>query len=289
MGVPVAGAMDQCAFRIGNLLVGNSDGDAAIEISFGRFKCKFLKETLFAVTGPNSNASLNGNPVPSWRALFAVEGDILTLGPATRGARDYLCIAGGVEVPLVLGSRSTYVRGKFGGFEGRALKQGDLIETGKPSGKIIDDHPGELIPPYSERPVLRVMPGPQDDRLSKEGMDILLSGTYEVTERTDRMGTRLQGPPVIHSNGPDIVSDATVLGSIQVPGNGQPLVLLADRPTTGGYVKPLTVVSFDIPLIAQVLPGWKVRFCAISLFEAREIHLKREYSLRQFVSRSRWL
>jgi biotin-dependent carboxylase-like uncharacterized protein len=282
MGVPVSGAMDQWALRLGNLLVGNGEDAAAIEITLGGFAAEFLADTVCAVAGLPGRATLNEKPVPSWQPLAVARGDVLAL---QRGARDYLFLAGGVDVPLVLGSRSTYLRGGFGGLEGRALRPGDELAANPPSGRMVNGLPPELLPRYPESPVLRVVLGPQEDRFTEEGLATFLSGTYEVTARADRMGYRLEGPAIRHRKGADIISDGIPLGAVQVPGDGQPVVLLADRPTTGGYAKIGTIISVDVPLIAQALPGARVRFRATSLEEAREIYLRREYSLKRFLER----
>jgi biotin-dependent carboxylase-like uncharacterized protein len=285
MGVPVSGAMDQWALRLGNLLVGNAEDAAAIEITLGGFAAEFLADTVCAVAGLPDRATLNQKPVPSWRPLAVARGDVLALERGPRGARDYLFLAGGVDVPVALGSRSTYLRGGFGGLEGRALRPGDELAAGPPSGRMVDRLPPEFLPCYPESPVLRVVLGPQDDRFTEEGLSTFLSGTYEVTTRADRMGYRLEGPAIRHRKGADIISDGIPLGAVQVPGDGQPVVLLADRPTTGGYAKIGTIISVDVPLIAQALPGARVRFQAISVEEAREIYLRREYSLKRFLER----
>lgn len=286
MGVPVSGAMDGWAFRLGNLLVGNGEDAACIEITLGSFAAEFLADTVCAVAGANESARLNNEPVPSWKPLAVARGDVLALDRGTRGARDYLFIAGGIDVPLVLGSRSTYLRGRFGGLEGRALRPGDELAAGRPSGRlVVERFPQEFLPRYTESPVLRVVLGPQDDRFTAAGLATFLSGTYEVTARADRMGYRLEGPAVRHRKGADVISDGIPLGAVQVPGDGQPVVLLADRPTAGGYAKIATIISVDVSLIAQALPGTRVRFQAISLEEAREIALRRDYALRRFLER----
>jgi biotin-dependent carboxylase-like uncharacterized protein len=285
MGVPVSGAMDGWALRLGNLLVGNGEDAACIEITMGGFAAEFIVDTVCAVAGLHEGATLNKESVPSWQPLAVARGDVLALGQGTRGARDYLFIAGGIDVALVLGSRSTYLRGGFGGLEGRALRPGDELAAGRPSGRIVDGFPQEFLPRYQESPVLRVVLGPQDDHFTEGGLSTFLSGTYEVTTRADRMGYRLEGPAVRHRKGADIISDGIPLGAVQVPGDGQPVVLLADRPTTGGYAKVATIISVDVPLIAQALPGARVRFQAISIEEAREISLRREYALRRFLEK----
>lgn len=286
MGVPVSGAMDQWALRIGNLLVGNSDNGAAVEITMGGFICSFLQDTFFTITGPGESASLNGASIAYWQPVTAARGDLLVISGSERGMREYLCLAGGVDVPEVLGSRSTYLRGKFGGFGGRALRRGDALHTGQPSGRIVQKCPLKLIPVYQRNPVVRIVKGPQEDSLSPKGWKALLGGTYRMTDRTDRMGCVLQGPMIEHEKSADIISDGIALGSIQVPGNGQPMVLMADRPTTGGYAKPATLASFDVPLIAQASVGEEIRFRTISLLDARETYLKQEYHLRKFFALS---
>ena len=285
MGVPVSGAMDQWALRLGNLLVGNGENAACIEITMGGFAAEFLTDTVCAVAGPNDSGRLNSEPVSAWQPLAVARGDVLVLDRSERGARDYLVIAGGLEVPLVLGSRSTYLRGRFGGLEGRALRPRDELAAGRPSGRVVERFPRELLPRYTDGPVLRVVLGPQDDRFTEAGLATFLSGTYEVTARADRMGYRLEGPLIRHRKSADIISDGIPLGAVQVPGDGQPVVLLADRPTTGGYAKVATIISVDVPSIAQAVPGARVRFQAISLEEARGISLRREYALRRFLER----
>lgn len=276
MGVPVSGAMDQWALRLGNLLVGNGEYAACIEITMGGFAAEFLGDTVCTVAGLNESARLNDEPVPYWQPVTVARGDVLALDRGTRGARDYLFIAGGIDVPLVLGSRSTHLRGRFGGLDGRALRPGDELAAGHPSGRIVERFPQDFLPRYTDGPVLRVVLGPQDDRFTEAGLSTFLSGTYEVTARADRMGYRLEGLTIHHREGADIISDGIPLGAVQVPGDGQPMILLADRPTTGGYAKIATVISVDVPLIAQALPGAHVRFQAISLPEARELSLRRE-------------
>jgi len=284
MGVPLSGAMDPSALRIANGLVGNGPGAAAIEITWGGFRAEFIKDGLFAVTGADVEVAINGEAVPMWTTGRASRGDVLTIGHASRGLRSYLALSGGIEVPLVMGSRSTYIRGGFGGLHGRALAKGDIIEVGLASRTDARHRraPAGVIPLYGDQPTLRVVPGPQEDLITREGIAAFLSEPYTVTERCDRMGIFLKGPKITHRQGPDIISDGTIPGSVQVPGSGWPTLLGADCQTTGGYVKIATVISADLPLVAQLVPGAHVRFAAVSLMEAREIYLKRELQLRRF-------
>jgi biotin-dependent carboxylase-like uncharacterized protein len=267
--------------RIGNWLVGNSAGEAALEITWGGFAAEFLGAVRFAVTGADLGGRLNEKPIGNWNCLAAAAGDVLTFSQAGTGCRAYLCLAGGFDVPLVMGSKSTYVRGGFGGYCGRSLQSGDVLARGEARGRPVSTWPAGLIPQYSDHPVLRVILGPQDERIVPEGLATFLHSAYAVTERCDRMGCVLRGPTIRHCQGADIISDGTVGGAVQVPGTGQPIILLADRQTIGGYVKIATVASFDLPLLAQIRPGCSVRFTAIDLLEAREIHLKHAYLLRR--------
>jgi len=271
-GVPVSGAMDQWAYRLGNLLVGNRGNEAALEITLGGFKAEFLTDTCFCLCGPEQEVRLNNQIISTWAAHQAVSGDVLSLDYGRKGVRWYLALAGGVEVPLVMGSRSTYLRGGFGGLEGRPLRKGDELTVGRPKGsRLLTAIPKELIPDYSPEPILRVVLGPQDEAISPEGLATFFSSRYSVSQRSDRMGCLLDGPIIQHKEGPDIISDATAFGSIQVPGSGQPIILMADRQTVGGYVKIATVISVDLPLAAQVLPGYRIHFKEIGLQEAQDL------------------
>lgn len=285
-GVPVSGAMDQAAYRIGNLLVGNQDDEASLEITLGGFSARFLRDTWFALTAPDSGARLNNRPIATWICHQAAKGDLLSLEYGKKGARWYLSLAGGVEVPKVMGSRSTYLRAGFGGFQGRSLVSGDILETGPPRdpGHYLNPPP-DLVPTYGPETVLRVILGPQDDQITAEGLSIFFNETYKVSQRSDRMGCVLEGPAITHKTGPDIISDGTAFGSIQVPGNGQPIILMADRQTVGGYVKIATVISVDLPLIAQSLPGFLVRFQIISLSEAQELVKKNKKQMVKWFAR----
>ena len=202
-------------------------------------------------------------------------GDRLSIGQATRGLRCYLSVAGGIEVPQVLGSRSTYLPGRLGGMEGRALQAGDLLPAGSQprpletiEGRTIRP---ELIPAFSREVTLRVILGPQDQLFTPEGIAMFLNEPYTVTPQADRMGYRLSGPAIRHSSGHDIISDGTALGSVQVAGDQQPIILLADRQTTGGYPKIATVLAVDCPLAAQARPGAWIRFQSVALSEAHRL------------------
>ena len=258
-GVPVAGAMDPFALQAANALVGNSLGEAVLEITITGPTLRATESCLIAITGADLSFRANGRSLPSWMAVFVRRGWIIEFGERKRGCRAYLAVAGGIDVPPIMGSKSTYLRGGFGGFQGRALEEGDLIPLGKPAF-----HPLSLagrvfqtgrIPNYSDSPEVRVVLGPQDDYFTGEGIATFLSSEYKVSPTSDRMGYRLQGPEIDHKGQADIISDGIALGSVQVPADKQPIVMMADRQTTGGYPKIATVISADILLLAQCMPG----------------------------------
>lgn len=274
-GVPVAGAMDEFALRAGNLLVGNAESDAALEITLLGPKLELLEDAVLAITGADLDASVGGKPLPLWKSVALRKGSQISFGRPRSGARAYLAVAGGIDVPKVMGSRSTYVRGKFGGFHGRPLQAGDELPVGRSSrptpGRKL---PAHLVPRYGApeyggiRGIVRVILGPQDDYFTSESLELFLSSIYRVSPVSDRMGYRLEGPKLKHRQGADIISDAIPPGAVQVPGHGAPIVMLADRQTTGGYAKIATVISADLPVLAQLRPGDGVSFKSVSMAEA---------------------
>jgi len=274
IGMPVAGAMDGFALQAGNLLVGNDPGAAALELTvMGPVFAVTEGEGVFCLSGAEMDLKINGNRVPCWTAHRVKEGDRVSVGgPVGTGCRGYLCASGGIDVPLLMESRSTYLRAKIGGFEGRALKAGDVLETGPlpPLWRRLEGFacPGELRPDYDKSRNVRVVMGPQDDCFKAEGIETFLNSEYTITNEADRMGFRLEGPVIEHEGGADIISDGIPLGAVQVPGHGKPVVMLADRQTTGGYTKIAVVASCDIGLLAQRMPGEVVRFKAVSFEDA---------------------
>jgi antagonist of KipI len=272
VGIPHSGPLDRAAYVVANRLVGNLDGAAALELTLRGPRLEARRECAIAVTGADMGLTVNGQPASSWTVLRLRPGDLVAFGMVRAGCRAYLAVGGGVDVPPVLGSRATYLRGQLGGVEGRALQKGDVLPIGTPAvpldrleGRAV---PAARRPAYPAEVELRVVLGPQDDRFTAEGIRGLLTGPYEVTPYADRMGYRLKGPPVTHAAGHDIVSDGIPLGGIQVPGEAQPIVLLVDRQTTGGYTKVATVIGVDIGRIGQTKPGHHVRFRRVTLAEA---------------------
>jgi biotin-dependent carboxylase-like uncharacterized protein len=273
-GVSISGAMDRFALRVANLLVGNDEGEAVVEATVIGPKLKALGKVRIAITGADLSPEIGGKPLPLWRPLDIPEGGILSFGAPRRGCRAYLAVYGGIDFPVVMGSRSIHTRSNLGG-NGRTLAKGDLIKI-KDSGVRIQE-PGVyqliegLIPLYGRQWEVRVVMGPQNDYFTRRGIETFLSGEYEITLQADRMGYRLKGPKIEHKTGADILTDATPPGSIQVPGDGMPIILLADGQTTGGYSKIATVISVDQDLLAQARPGDKVRFQRITITEAHRL------------------
>ena len=270
-GISASGAMDRDALDVANALVGNPAGTAAVECTLnGPTLTVEAERCRLAFAGAEARITLNGAPVPTHRAFDAGRGDRVAVGPMATGLRGYLAAAGGFAVAPVLGSVSTHTRSNLGGVAGRALRAGDRLPlaAAHADGPCLDLPPGHRA---ARQGPVRVLLGPQDDAFTAEGIATFLGSTYTVSELTDRMGCQLTGPPVAHRDGFNIVSDGIVNGSIQVPGHGRPIVLLADRQTTGGYPKIATVIGPDLPLLAQARPGTALRFAAVSAEAAETI------------------
>ena len=271
-GIPPSGPVDRRAFAIANRLVGNDDGAAALECTLIGPRFEAQAACAIAVTGATMPVTVNGAEAPAWATVEVKPGDVVKLAPARAGVRAYLAISGGIDVPAVLGSRATYVRGRLGGLEGRALKREDVLRLGPaPATRKRLRATPEAISELAHEPEIRVVLGPQAERFTEDGVAALLGGPYEMLPQSDRMGARLRGPRVRHARGHDIISDGIPLGGIQVPGDGQPIVLLVDRQSTGGYTKVATVCSFDIARVGQVKPGQRLRFRAIELADAHRL------------------
>ena len=275
IGVAPSGAADSYACRLGNLLVGNLENAAAIEITLMGFRARFLTETVFAVTGADLQPSLNGRALPMWTALKAAPGDILDLPSPVCGCRAYLAVGGGFHIPAVMGSRSTNIGAGFGGFDGRMLRAGDRLPGCRPghylacAGRSTPDALKAL--PVSEW-VLRVLPGPQDDQFPAASRRQFYEAAYTVSGKSDRTGVRLEGPTIEKETGaPDsILSEGILCGAIQVPGDGKPIILLNET-VTGGYRKIAVVIAADLPLLGQLAPGDTVRFQETDLSSALDL------------------
>jgi len=281
MGIPVSGALDVFAHRVANLLVGNPEDSAVLEITVLGPQMAVMREADIALTGAEMGLKLNYRPVECWKRIRVKSGDLLTIGQVSSGCRGYLAVTGGFATPKVMGSRSTYAGAGIGGYNGRSLKKGDILDRGDGSLlKTPRQLPRRWIPQYSEDVRLRAVAGPQDDFFD-EGLDTLFSSEFIVTAKVDRMGYRLQGPPIAYKeNVPkSIISEPTMPGGVQIPADMQPIILLVEQ-TVGGYTKIATVISTDLSKVAQATPGDTVRFERVMLEEAHRIYFDRENHIR---------
>jgi biotin-dependent carboxylase-like uncharacterized protein len=280
-GVPVAGPMDPVAHRLANALVGNPRDAALMEITLLGPELEFEDERLVAVTGAEFDVSLDGRSTPSHAPFVVSSGSRLRFGARRRGARAYLAISGGIAVPATLGSRSTHLVSAMGGIAGRALVAGDRVPLGPQTKRqAMALPPQEAIVPLPDRhAVLRVLPGPQVDYFAPDAIAVLQSAPYEIGQASDRMGYRLSGPRLTHARGADIISDATPLGVLQVPASGQPILLMADRQTTGGYPKLAAVISADLAIAGQLAPADTILFQVCSPQEAMAALIAQERAL----------
>lgn len=261
-GMPVAGAMDRYAYRVSNLLAGNQKGAAVLEMTLLGGAFEFQREHLVAFGGADMQAQLDGIKIPNWSVVNVPARSVLAFGKALTGCRTYLAVRGGIETALVLGSRSTYIRAAVGGMGGRALKTGDVLPVARLgcARAAPATLPAELVPVYGREIRLKVILGPQDDMFTAEGIQTFLKSRYTVSIEADRMGYRLDGPKIQHAGPADIISDALPEGAVQVPAHGRPIVMMADRQTTGGYPKIATVIGPCLSFLAQGCPGDRVRF-----------------------------
>jgi antagonist of KipI len=282
--------MDERALRAANLLVGNEEGAAGLEATAEGPALLARADLAIAVVGADMGVRVDGRLIPSGTTVAVRRGQLLEMGRARRGLRAYLAVAGGVDVPLLLGSRSTCLPAAFGGFDGRALRAGDRVKIG-PAGWPVSALEGRSLPPgwwvaEAETIAVRVVLGPQDERFTPKGIETFFGSAYRILPHMDRMGIRLEGPPIALRAEADIISDSVPLGSIQVPADGQPIILLADRQTTGGYAKIGVVVKEDVSRLAQATPDQWVRFRQVSLAEAHAA--LRAYEARYRALRHAW-
>jgi antagonist of KipI len=285
-GVSPSGAMDPYSLQMGNLLVGNVLGEAALEVTLIGPVLMALHDVSMAICGGNLSPKINGQEIPLWKSNVIKKGQILSFGELKEGVRTYISIAGGIDVPLVLNSKSTYLTGKFGGFEGRAIKEGDTL-FGNPFTRRNRFLHTQLIPKYTSPLRVRVIVGPHTDKFTPAGLETFLNDEYSISSQSNRMGYQLTGPKIEHRSTADIISDAIPLGGIQVPASGQPIILMAEHQTTGGYSRIGTVISADIPLLAQAQPGTSVRFMEISLQTAQDLLIARRRRLKSLYRLSR--
>lgn len=291
-GMPVAGSMDTFSTRIANLLVGNDEYEAVVETTFLGPEIEFTCDEVISITGANMGPKVNGKPVPMWTSLYLSRGDKLSFSGLKTGLRTYIAFSRTLDVPVIMGSKSTFTRGSLGGFQGRKLEKGDLVNLANKelstNGSYIASN---FIPQYSGDYTIRVVLGPQDDYFSDEAKEVFLSSQYNITSEADRMGYRLEGPKIQHLDGADIISDGIVFGSVQVPGHGSPIIMMADRQTTGGYTKIATVISPDLHKLAQMGPGSKMNFQSLSVEESHDIYREYEenfHAIRSFIEKNKF-
>ena len=275
LGVPVSGALDGFALRLGNALVGNLAEKAALEILYSGPTLEVVADTVrLAVAGIGATLAIEGERerlIPAWQSASLVRGEVFQTILGADSVCAYLAVEGGIAVPAVLGSASTYLRAGLGGFAGRALRQGDLVPLAiERALEEPEQHMPTPLLTTGNQPI-RIILGPQQDYFAEEAVAALLDAEFHISISADRMGMRLDGPRLRHRDGWDIVSDAIATGAIQVPGSGQPILLLADHQTTGGYPKIAAVISADLPVIGRRRPGDPVRFAAVTVAEAEQL------------------
>jgi antagonist of KipI len=281
LGVSVAGPMDPFSHRFANALVGNSRDAATLEITLIGPDLEFEGDSFIAIAGAEFTVTVDGVALPHAQAAQLPSRARLQFGARRRGARAYLAVDGGFDVPMVLGSRSTHVPTGLGGWNGRSLRKDDRLPLGVSKRRHFAParqaaHADDTL---MDSAVLRVLSGPDDDRFADDALDALQSAPYTISADSDRMGFRLRGPQLRHADGADIISDATPAGSVQVPGSGQPILLMADRQTTGGYPRIATVITADLGVAGQRAPGDTVSFRICTTADALSALIARENAL----------
>lgn len=294
-GIVVGGAMDTFALRLANLLVGNPEDAATLEITLTGPTTRFTEDLLIALTGADLNPELNNEAIPVWRPVLVRKGDVLSFGAPRSGCRSYLAVSGGLDVPRVLGSYATYLRAGIGGYQGRALQTGDHIPCHAPTGAgmalmeylhAAKQHPytswtpaPELYPQYAPNPTIRAIRGPEYELFSAMSQQQVWTERFQVSAQSDRMGYCLQGVSLYLRQAAELLSTAVTFGTVQVPHKGNPIVLMADCQTTGGYPRIVQVISADLPILAQVVPGQTISFQEVSLEEAHQLDIVQERQL----------
>jgi antagonist of KipI len=299
LGVVLGGALDAVAMRVANLLVGNTESAAGLEITLLGPIIRFEADHLIALTGADLSPTLDGQPAPQQRPVAVRAGTVLAFGAARAGCRAYLAVAGGLAVPLVLGSRATYLRATLGGWHGRALRVSDELLVGELSlanqqlRQLVASAvlsvpwaaarwaPGPaLCPRPRSEPIIRAVRGPEYEQFAEASQRAFWHEPFAITPAADRMGYRLQGPALMRETVTELLSSAVTFGTVQVPPGGQPIVLLADAQTTGGYSRLAQVITADFAALAQAVPRQTLRFQEVSLAEAQALYLAQERRLR---------
>lgn len=299
-GIIVSGPMDAFALRAANLLTGNPPDQAALEITLTGPQIRFTSDQLIALTGADLSPSIDSEKISLWRPILVKAGSILEFGQPASGCRTYLAVSGGFAIPPVMGSYSTYLRAGIGGYQGRALQAGDHLPCPGPtsagmallhrSTAASKAHaytqaswtPDPLLyPAYHASPTIRAIRGPEFGLFSETSREQIWSERFQVSLQSDRMGYRLQGVS-LHLNEPvELISSAVTFGSVQVPPEGQPIILMADHQTTGGYPRIAQVITADLPILAQVVPGQTIGLQEVTLEEAQQLYMQQEQHLEQ--------
>ncbi|QKS60255.1 biotin-dependent carboxyltransferase family protein [Paenibacillus barcinonensis] len=295
-GVPVGGIMDTFAGRAANMLVGNTRHEAVLEITMSGPELHMLKDQLISICGADLSVTVDRQPVPMWRPVLLRAGSVLKFGASRHGLRAYLALAGGIDVPQVMGSRSTDLKTVLGGFHGRALRTSDVLATGDITGEVQQwiyhmtmqlgadqcmAAPSWLLsererPDYYGQPVIRVMHGQDSSCFRSESLEQFYTRPYVVSSQSDRMGYRMQGPLLELEQPMSRLSEAVTYGTVQVPPDGQPIILMADHQTIGGYPVIAQAAFVDLPILAQLRPGAQISFVQITNEEARCLYVQRQ-------------
>ena len=281
LGISPDGAADTLSLRIANLLVGNDEYAPALEMTLLGASLEFTEPAIAAISGAACECKMGGKSVPANTALKVNAGEVLQCGSMKDGARSYLAVQGGFAVPLIMGSASTDVRGGFGGFEGRRLQSGDALRVGNSRNRQVRHLPTGAIESLRRAGPVRVTRGSQQDWFSPQTCALLLSSTYVVSEQSDRAGLRLKGEAVTPHEQTQLLTDGIPLGAIQVPPDGQPIILLVDQQTAGGYPKIASVIAADMHCIGQLRPRDEVHFAEVSITEAVEALRQQERRLKE--------
>ena len=281
-GVSVSGVMDPRSAALANILVGNDEKEAVLECTMMGPHLQFNQANCIAITGGDLMPTLDGKPIPNYTAVKVEAGQVLKFTMPKTGCRAFIAFAGGLDIPEVMGSRSTYMKAKIGGVEGRKLAKDDVIGFRAPKAELKNMNFRSMASEFVPRKeyTVRVVLGPQDDYFTDAGIQTFLSEVYSVTAEFDRMGCRLEGAVIQHKEGGDIISDGIAFGAIQVPSSGQPIIMLGDRQTTGGYTKIANVISADFRILAQLKQGDKVRFEKVSVKAAQDALLTQRAALK---------
>lgn len=295
-GISVSGAMDTLALRIANILVGNPENEATIEVTMYGAKFSFKNDHLIAITGGFLHPVIDGNSAPMWRPILVRKGETLSFQALQSGCRAYIAFAGGLNIPKVMGSKSTYQKAKIGGYQGRALQKGDVITCGEISNTMAKtfmnylkktNRPFEWSVQYyhfyqfKKSQLIRVLKGSEYDRFTEKSKRTFVNETFTLTPKSDRLGQHFEGKKLQLKEQFELLSEGVTYGTIQVPASGKPIILMADRQTTGGYPKIAQVITVDLPKLAQLQPGNTVQFQFVSMSEAQQLLFEREKDIEK--------